>query len=212
MTERTMDEYAAAARDILDNLLRLGEFSVSGIEQGEDQGQIEFRVASEDNGRLIGRTSQTLDAIQFLLNRIMSRKFDDAPYCVVDVADYRARRREKLVGDALAAAEEVLATGRPWRMPMLNSMDRRVIHRALAEVEGIETHSEDPDYTGRKRVVITLADGVSPRGRAEEVAPGADDVDYPPEEEDGGLDDLAAEDGALPPPEGSGEADVPPEG
>lgn len=204
-----MDEYAAAARDILDNLLGLGGFSVSGIEQGEDQGQIEFRVASEDNGRLIGRTSQTLDAIQFLLNRIMSRKFDDAPYCVVDVAEYRARRKEKLVADALAAAEEVRATGRPWRMPMLNAMDRRVIHRALAEVEGVETYSEDPDYTGRKRVVIVLADGVEPTGRRTEEEP-ADD-DFAPEEEP--VDELAAEDGASPecgaPEEGD---EQPPEG
>ena len=159
MAEIDNREYADAAREILENLLRVCGFVTDGIEEVQDGDQLEFRVATEDSGRLIGRTCQTLDAIQFLLNRLMSRKFGEAPYCVVDVAEYRARRKEKLVADALAAAEQVRATGRAWRMPLLNSMDRRVIHKALLEVPDVETHSEDADFSGRKRVVITPVRG-----------------------------------------------------
>lgn len=167
MAEIDNREYADAAREILENLLRVCGFVTDGIEEVQDGDQLEFRVATEDSGRLIGRTCQTLDAIQFLLNRLMSRKFGEAPYCVVDVAEYRARRKEKLVADALAAAEQVRTTGRAWRMPLLNSMDRRVIHKALLEVPDVETHSEDADFSGRKRVVITPVRGA---GQAAPVA------------------------------------------
>lgn len=167
MAEIDNREYAGAAREILENLLRVCGFEVGGIEEVEDGDQLEFRVATEDSGRLIGRTCQTLDAIQFLLNRLMSRRFGDAPYCVVDVAEYRARRKEKLVADAMAALEQVRQTGRACRMPLLNSMDRRVIHKALLPYEDVETHSEDADFSGRKRVVITPVRGAVRQEAAE---------------------------------------------
>ena len=157
-----MQEYVDAAQDILSNLLRLLQFDVTLAEPAIEDGQIFFQIEAEEAGRIIGRTCQNLDALQFILNRMMSRKFDEAPYCVVDAGHYREQRREKLLADAEAALERVRRTGRPWRMPLLNSMDRRVIHQALKNCPDIETHSEDEEPDGRKRVVISLAEGYSP--------------------------------------------------
>lgn len=203
MSDTTIQEQAAAAQEILETMLGYLGFTDVTIETEATEAQIDLRMESSESGRLIGRMSQTLDALQFLLNRMMSRKFEDGPYCVVDAAGYRAHRREKLVADALEAMDQVRATGRPWRMPLLNAMDRRVIHQALRGYEGIETHSEDEDWSGRKRVVISLARGVPPTGYpkeedqeeerwAEEDEGGAD-----PDMEDG-VDELAAEDGVAP--------------
>ena len=114
--------------------------------------------AARDAARLIGRTSQTLDAIQFLLNRLLSRQYEESPYCVVDAEHYRERRREKLLADAREALERVRQNGHPWRMPLLNSMERRIIHQALKDCPDIRTHSEDEDSEGRKRVVISLVE------------------------------------------------------
>ena len=154
----TMQEFVESAQTILGNLLRLLEFEDARVETAVDDGQIYFQIVTSDAGRIIGRTSQTLDAIQFLLNRLLSRQYESSPYCVVDAEHYRERRREKLLADASEALERVRQTGHPWRMPLLNSMERRIIHQALKDLPDIRTHSEDEDSEGRKRVVISLAE------------------------------------------------------
>jgi len=152
----SMQEYCEASQSILEELLRLMEFEDARVEATLEEDQIFFQIITEDAGRIIGRTSQTLDAIQFLLNRLLSRKFDDSPYCVVDAEHYRERRREKLLADVTEALERVRANGQSWRMPLLNSMERRIVHQALRDCPDVRTESEDEMSDGRKRVVISL--------------------------------------------------------
>ena len=154
----SMQEVVESAQTILGDLLRLLEFEDARLETAEDDGQIFFQIVTADAGRLIGRTSQTLDALQFLLNRLLSRKYEDSPYCVVDAEHYRERRREKLLADTNEALARVRLNGHPWRMPLLNSMERRIIHQALRGCPDVQTHSEDEDSEGRKRVVISLVE------------------------------------------------------
>lgn len=156
----TMPEYIESAQGILENILRLLEFEDARLETSVEEGQIYFQIVTAEAGRIIGRTSQTLDAIQFLLNRLLSRQYEDSPYCVVDAEHYRARRREKLLADAHEALDRVRQTGHPWRMPPLNSMERRIIHQALRDCPDVCTHSEDEDAEGRKRVVVSLVETV----------------------------------------------------
>jgi spoIIIJ-associated protein len=153
-----MQEYIESAQGILGEILRLLEFDDARLEPSVEDGQIFFQVVTADAGRIIGRTSQTLDALQFLLNRLLSRKYEDSPYCVVDAEHYRERRREKLLADANEGLARVRQTGHPWRMPLLNSMERRIIHQALRDCPDVVTHSEDEDSDGRKRVVISLVE------------------------------------------------------
>lgn len=152
----SMQDYCEASQSILEELLRLMEFGDIQVESRMEEDQIYFQIVTEDAGRIIGRNSQTLDAIQFLLNRLLSRKFDDSPYCVVDVEHYRERRREKLLADVQDALERVRANGQSWRMPLLNSMERRMVHQALRDCPDVQTRSEDETADGRKRVVISL--------------------------------------------------------
>ena len=154
----TSPGYVEAAQTILEDILRLLEFEDARLEATVEEGQIFFQIVTADAGRIIGRTSQTLDAIQFLLNRLLSRRYEDSPYCVVDAEHYRERRREKLLADTQEALERVRQNGHPWRMPLLNSMERRIIHQALKDCPDVRTHSEDEDSEGRKRVVISLAE------------------------------------------------------
>lgn len=159
MSERTpIQDSIDAAQAILDDILRLLEFQDAQVESTVENGQIYFQITTTEAGRLIGRTAQSLDAIQFLLNRMMSRKYDDSPYCVVDTEGYRAQRQEKLLADTQQALDHVRQTGQSWRMPLLNSMDRRLVHQALKDCPDIETYSEDEEPDGRKRVVIALVD------------------------------------------------------
>ncbi len=176
--------YEKTAREVLETLLKYLEFDdakvTSTLDDDATDPQILFDVETEASGRLIGRTSSTLDALQFLLNRLLSRTDEKMPYCVVDTAGYRARRREKLVEDALAALEQVRSSGRAWRLPLLNAMDRRVVHHALRDYPDVETHSEEEDRLGRKRIVISPV-AAAPEAEAAvepaaEVAPEAPDA------------------------------------
>jgi spoIIIJ-associated protein len=167
-----MQDFAESARGILEDLLRLLEFSDARVETSIAEGQIYFQIATGETGRIIGRTAQTLDALQFLVNRLLSRRFEDSPYCVVDAEQYRAHRREKLEADAQEALAKVRQTGRPWRMPLLNSMERRIIHQTLRDCPDVYTHSEEEDSEGRKRVVISLNEAPPPAEAPVPEAPG----------------------------------------
>lgn len=149
------NDAAQTARGILAKLLSLVGLEGTVSEPVVEPEQISFTIDTPDVGRVIGHCSQTLDAIQFLLNRLLSRQFDDAPYCVVDAGNYRAERHEKLVAEAMNALENVRATGRPYRLPLLNAMDRRVVHQALKPYPEVSTLSDPPDRDGRKRIVVS---------------------------------------------------------
>ncbi len=201
MTDMQSDLHVA--QEMLETLLRHLQFDDAKVnatlDETPDDPQILFDVETADSGRLIGRTSSTLDALQFLLNRLLSCKNEDMPYCVVDTAGYRARRREKLVADAMAALEQVRASGRAWRLPPLNAMDRRVIHHALRDIPDVETYSEEEDRQGRKRIVIAPVEQPAAPEDAGEDLPEADPAALP--------DDAPAADDAgdfAPPPADEG--------
>ena len=153
----SLQDMIAAAQTILGNLLRLLEFEDARLETATADGQVYFQIVTADAARLL------------------SRQYEESPYCVVDAEHYRERRREKLLADAQEALERVRQNGRPWRMPPLNSMERRIIHQALKDLPDIRTHSEDEDSEGRKRVVISIAEDFQPAGLppAAEAAPAA---------------------------------------
>jgi len=176
----SMQKYCEASQSILEELLRLMELEDVRLEATCAEDQIFFQIITEDAGRIIGRTSQTLDAIQFLLNRLLSRKFDDSPYCVVDAEHYRERRREKLLADVKEALERVRANGQSWRMPLLNSMERRIVHQALRDCPDVCTESEDEMSDGRKRVVISLVEIDLPVERDDEAAAPPSDEESAP--------------------------------
>jgi spoIIIJ-associated protein len=112
-------------------------------------------LAGEDAdqmGLLIGRHGQTLDALQEVVRCAVQRQLQARCRVMVDVEDYRKRRRSQLVQRARSVAARVRRTGRPERMEAMNPYERKIVHDAASEVGGVETASEgeDPD----RRVVI----------------------------------------------------------
>lgn len=177
--ENILQSVQDEAADILSTMLRMLDLVPQRTDITVVDGELHFQLETEDAGRIIGRNSQNLDALQFLLNRILSCKFDDSPYCVVDVAHYREERKQKLLDDAFAAVERVRENGRSWRMLPLNAMERRIIHQALQDLEDIQTYSEPEDANGRKRLVIRLIQENAPASDSPEAPAVDDDGDAP---------------------------------
>lgn len=122
----------------------------------EDGQQYLDVVATEDPdamGILIGRRGQTLDALQELTRAAVQRKTAEPCRLMVDVEDYRKRRRQDLVEKAKDAAEEVKETGQRQTLEPMPAFERKIVHDAVAEVGGVESSSEGEDP--KRRVVIT---------------------------------------------------------
>ena len=144
-----LEEQADAAADFLEELLaRMGIDAIA--EPGEHSGHVYVDIVDgpdDDMALLIGRHGQTLDAIQELTRMVVSRRLDTRVRVIVDVQDYRKRREERLVENAVQQAERVLESGREAELDPMNPFERKLVHDALADLPGVETSSrgEEPN-------------------------------------------------------------------
>lgn len=122
-----------------------------GFEQNDENYIIQLE--SEDSGVLIGRQGRTLDAIQFIVNLLVNSDLQDKRRVLVDVAEYRERRKKKLHRIAKSVAEKVGKTGRSVLLESMNPYERRILHLALEEDSRVTTRSEGNGLYKRVRVV-----------------------------------------------------------
>ena len=146
--------------------------SVSSKIEGEN---IDIDVLGDDLGFLVGTKGATLLALQDLTRVVSQRRLGDHETRLrVDVAGYREKRREALSRFAQKVANDVKTSGQARALEPMNSSDRKIVHDALAEVEGISTRSEGSDPF--RRVVVALA-SVSEDFDSDEVDNGDDSSD-----------------------------------
>ena len=145
------------ARKFIDELVTAFAFTGTTelIEDGDD---LEVRVHGENLGLLVGPRGTTLQAVQDLARVASQRRLGDHDTRLrVDIGGYRQRRKEALDRFALQMADEVKQSGVARVLEPMSSADRKIVHDALSEVEGIGTRSEGDDPY--RRVVITPANG-----------------------------------------------------
>ncbi len=149
------DQEASAVR-FLEGVL--GAFELSGAvsvrsELAEDEA-IELDVTGEELGLLIGPKGNTLNALQELTRTVVQRDADGAKTdrLRVDVSGYRERRAAALANFARSIADDVVDSGTEKVLEPMGAADRKIVHDALTDYEGVETGSEGEDP--RRRVVI----------------------------------------------------------
>ena len=109
-------------------------------------------------GLLIGKHGQTIDAVQYLANAIVSRAFpEDRLQIVVDASGYRARREATLASIAHRSAERALQSGDRVELEPMTAVERKVVHVALKDNPEVETTSEGTEPN--RFVVVMPADG-----------------------------------------------------
>jgi len=143
----------AQPKEILEHLLQQLGFD-SEIQEHHDEDGLFLDVKTEDSGRLIGRQGQTLSDLQYLLNRLLFQQDTKAPKVTVDVGGYRAQARDALVKKAKEAADKVRRWGDVVELEPMNAFDRRVVHNALRDDPGVETHSVEVDGTNKKAILL----------------------------------------------------------
>ena len=124
----------------------------------EDGEQVVLDIQGEDAGRAIGKKGQTLDALQFLVNKVVNRFPDSRRYVVVDSGDYRERHDQGLMNMARREAKRAMDLGRPVMLEPMPARDRRLIHLSLSKVPGVSTKSNG-EGIGRRIQIIPARRG-----------------------------------------------------
>ena len=132
-TERVCTEVLTQIVRVLDPGVR--------IETKWSRGTLEMNVLGKDSGLIIGKHGQTLEAIQYIVDKIVQRLLEKRIRVRVDVEGYLANRRGNLKRLALKQAEKVWRTGKAASVGHMNAYDRRVVHMALKEDHRVKTQS-----------------------------------------------------------------------
>jgi spoIIIJ-associated protein len=118
------------------------------------RGQIYFHIQGGNTAVLIGKHGQSLDAMQFLIDKIVNKtRFKQKVRIRIDIEGYLRIREENLTKLALRLADKVKKTQRSETVSPMNAHDRRIIHLALKDDSTLKTQSIGSGYY-RKLVIF----------------------------------------------------------
>ena len=128
-------------KEVLDTILGHLGFVVE-IEEELRDGHLILQIRTNEPQRLIGRREETLESLQFLVNRLLISQNNEAPRVVLDVEHHRSMRDESFLQRIHQLAEAVRIDGRPVETEPLNSYDRRLVHNAYRDDMELMTQSQ----------------------------------------------------------------------
>jgi spoIIIJ-associated protein len=141
--------------DLLERMKVRAEVSASYI-QPESEGQrptLWVDINGNDLSILIGRRSQTLQALQYISSLIVGKELGKSIPVVIDVEGYRSRRQAQLRRLAITMAEQTVKTGRRQALEPMPASERRIVHMELRNFPGVRTESIG-DEPHRKVTII----------------------------------------------------------
>jgi len=122
----------------------------------EDTGRsLKLTIDGDGSGIFIGRKGQTLEALQFVINKMNMKQTGRGVHIIVDSEGYFSRKTDELRHQAIALAEKVLATGQMQSIGPLNPQDRKIVHTTLQEKQGVTTRSIGKDSYKRVQILPT---------------------------------------------------------
>jgi len=141
------------AKEALENILRLFHIKDLAIKGEIADGNVLLKIEGDNSGILIGKGGRTLDALEFIINKIVNRKLGERLQIIIDSQDYRERKKEYLKKLAIDMGNRAKKSGRPVSTDPLSPRDRRIIHITLRDDKALETKSTGE---GRLRKVLVI--------------------------------------------------------
>lgn len=139
------------AKEILTEILKhVGLPTV--VESEARNGHVYLNIISNGSGLLIGKRGKTLQALQYLVSKILQTQTGENLSVIVDTENYRSKREESLAELAHQLCDKVKISHRPLTTGPMNAQDRRIIHLALKEDSDVRTKSKGEGNL--RRVVI----------------------------------------------------------
>jgi spoIIIJ-associated protein len=155
--QTTDDAPLAEAKTILETILSHINIAAT-VQASWTEDQIRLDIATNGSGLLIGKRGQTLQSIQFIVNKIFNRQSPRKAHIIIDTENYRDRRRQALTEVALELAKRAKKSGKPAISTPLSAYDRRIIHLALKDDHELRTKSKG-EGTLRKVMVLPAKKG-----------------------------------------------------
>jgi len=143
----------AVAKEALENILALIPMEGVTVTARQTNGIISLAIEGDKSGLLIGRKGKTLDALQFIVNKIVNKTLEKRTQVVVDSESYRKRRKEFLTQMALQMGAKAKRIKKPVATNLLYPHDRRIIHMALRDDDELSTKSRG-DGLFKKVIII----------------------------------------------------------
>ena len=148
------EEAIKAVESFLKDTLKAMDMDVEIVSEVDAEGALSVEMKGSNMGILIGKRGQTLDALQYLANRVANKHQEGYVRVKLDTENYRARREETLKHLAKNIAFKVKRTRRAVSLEPMNPNERRIIHAALQSDPYVTTHSEGEEPY--RKVVVTL--------------------------------------------------------
>lgn len=152
--ESSIEEQAEVAASFIKGLLEA--FGLEGeVTTDIDDDVLKIDVSGDQTEALVGAKGAVMQAVLEITRTVVQRRTFGAPRMRLDIGGYNERRREALKIYAGKLAEKLIAEGGEVMLEPMNAADRKVVHDAIAEIDGIRSFSEgeDPD-----RAVVLSAD------------------------------------------------------
>ena len=139
------------AKESLQKILSLIPIDTT-VHAEKNNGRIALSIEGDSSGLLIGRRGRTLDALQYIVNKIVNKALEKRVQVQIDSENYRQRRSETLTQMALKMGEKAKKIRKPVATNLLNPHDRRIVHLTLKDDRELDTRSRGDGIL--KKVVI----------------------------------------------------------
>ncbi|OLR91060.1 Jag family protein [Actinokineospora bangkokensis] len=151
-TEELLVQEGDIAGDYLERLLDILDYD-GDIDLDVEANRAVISIdGGEDLEKLVGPRGSVLEALQELTRLAVQQETGARSRLMLDIAGWRADRREELKDLGTATAQKVLSSGEKVRLQPMTPFERKVVHDAVAAVKGVHSESEGEDP--RRRVVV----------------------------------------------------------
>ncbi|MBR1422174.1 MAG: protein jag [Ruminococcus sp.] len=138
----TAQKKADCAKEYLVKVITAMGIENAEIETKKIENGALFDIKSEEFSKLIGKKGELLDSLQYLASLVCNRIDRDYFRISCDCGDFRARRKKQLENLARKIANNVQRSGRSYALEPMNPYERRIIHAAISEIEGVVSQSK----------------------------------------------------------------------
>ena len=142
--------------DLIHDLVAKADLEVTAKVTQAQGRYVNIELDGKDVAYLVGKHGEVLNALQYLVNIMAGRSFGNGIRATIDGNHYRNRREQQLTAHAQRVADEVKKRGEEAVLDALPAFERRIVHKALSEYDGVSTYSEGEEPN--RRVVIAPAE------------------------------------------------------
>lgn len=148
--EENSNSHLVMAQIVLEGILSKMNVKAQ-VTANETADAILLTIKGDGNGLIIGKRGQTLDAIQYIVNKALNKQGKEKKPVIIDAEDYRKKREESLVAFAEKLGRKVKKTKKAITISHMNARERRIIHMSLQADEALVTKSRGE---GENRKII----------------------------------------------------------